>query len=433
MATVRVQKDSLSATFGTKDGARRWAISCETAMKNGTYVRTAWERGRMGVMPVETPRDADDTDQEPAGSDTVDAVDPNTPSVRWTLKHALQKWAAQVVVYSDEEKAWRKKYDRIKVWMQHPILADKPLCDITPKDLQAHVDARLAGKMSFRVIKDPKKLEKLAKTRTKGVKPNTIRNDMFVLSAMFQYAATKVDAHDKGWELPIENPVDRVVLPGQPKARSRRLMQARDDTELGERERLRKALSELPEHLHPKIMTCVYDLAIETGMRQSELLDLRLHQVRKYGNVVMIIREDSKNDETRNVTMSPRAGRALGDLVAMLPRGYRSDPDTKLIDLPWYKLATRWKKARTIAKVTGLTWHDLRHEGISIMAEKGLTIGELQAQSGHKTVDILVDYINAVPATIAAKLARDQEFEQPEPKAKPKPRKPRPKATDKFA
>lgn len=60
------------------------------------------------------------------------------------------------------------------------------------------------------------------------------------------------------------------------------------------------------------------------------------------------------------------------------------------------------------AGVTGLTLHDLRHEALSRQAAAGLTIGELQQQSGHRTAQILLRYVNAAPRMLAESLARDK-------------------------
>jgi integrase len=64
----------------------------------------------------------------------------------------------------------------------------------------------------------------------------------------------------------------------------------------------------------------------------------------------------------------------------------------------------RWRRMREKTGITNLKIHDLRHEALSRMAEKGLHIGELKAQSGHKTAQTLLRYVNAVPANIAQKL-----------------------------
>lgn len=64
----------------------------------------------------------------------------------------------------------------------------------------------------------------------------------------------------------------------------------------------------------------------------------------------------------------------------------------------------RWRTARKASGIKGLHFHDLRHEGVSRMAEKGLTIGELAEQSGHRTAQVLLRYVNAKVSEVAKKL-----------------------------
>lgn len=56
------------------------------------------------------------------------------------------------------------------------------------------------------------------------------------------------------------------------------------------------------------------------------------------------------------------------------------------------------------AGITGLTFHDLRHEAITHLAEHGLTIMELQAISGHKTMQMLLKYTHLRAEDLALKL-----------------------------
>jgi integrase len=51
-----------------------------------------------------------------------------------------------------------------------------------------------------------------------------------------------------------------------------------------------------------------------------------------------------------------------------------------------------------------LKFHDLRHEGLSRMANRNLTLGELQAQSGHRTAQVLMRYLNARVVEVRRKL-----------------------------
>lgn len=133
-------------------------------------------------------------------------------------------------------------------------------------------------------------------------------------------------------------------------------------------------------------------------MRKSEILDIRLGQIQREGKITVIKRPDSKNGHPRKVTASNAVVTALNILVDNLPKD--AGPDTKLISLNRDELSWRWKLARRKAGVTNLTWHDLRHEALSILANSGANIGVLQAQSGHKTTKTLVRYINPTPREI---------------------------------
>ena len=52
-----------------------------------------------------------------------------------------------------------------------------------------------------------------------------------------------------------------------------------------------------------------------------------------------------------------------------------------------------WDRLRTRATITNLTFHDLRHEAISRMFDRGMKIHEVMAVSGHKTASQLFRYV----------------------------------------
>lgn len=57
------------------------------------------------------------------------------------------------------------------------------------------------------------------------------------------------------------------------------------------------------------------------------------------------------------------------------------------------------------AKIENYTWHDLRHECLSRLAERGdLSVLELSAISGHKTLQMLKRYTHLQAESLAKKL-----------------------------
>ena len=58
-----------------------------------------------------------------------------------------------------------------------------------------------------------------------------------------------------------------------------------------------------------------------------------------------------------------------------------------------------WDRLRTRANITDLTFHDLRHEAISRMFDRGMKIHEVMAVSGHRTASQLFRYVQTKSIT----------------------------------
>ena len=102
------------------------------------------------------------------------------------------------------------------------------------------------------------------------------------------------------------------------------------------------------------------------------------------------------------MVLTTRAAATLDELLGRLPP--HADADHRLIRLDAMEVTYRWRLARSRTQVKGLRFHDLRHEGLSRMAEKGLNLGELREQSGHRTAQVLLTHVNARVSEVAKKL-----------------------------
>jgi integrase len=67
-------------------------------------------------------------------------------------------------------------------------------------------------------------------------------------------------------------------------------------------------------------------------------------------------------------------------------------------------LRLAWERLRRRAGVSGLRFHDLRHEAVSRFFEKGLNMPEVAAISGHRDPRMLMRYTHPKAEAIAAKL-----------------------------
>ena len=173
-----------------------------------------------------------------------------------------------------------------------------------------------------------------------------------------------------GWDLG-DNPVEKIRLPKNNPPRERRLKP-------GEYERLKIASSETKVwYLWP-----IIDFAIETGMRRSEILNMKWEHLGLDKKRVLL--PMTKNGSSRWVPLSKKAIKILKDI----PRS--TDHVFPMTDVA---LRQSWERLRNRANLIDFTFHDLRHEAISRMFEKGLNVPEVASISGHKTVSQLFRYV----------------------------------------
>ena len=120
-------------------------------------------------------------------------------------------------------------------------------------------------------------------------------------------------------------------------------------------------------------------LAIETGMRRRELLNLKWQHInlnRRTCHLPM-----TKNGSSRDIPLSSCAIETLRDL----PRNLSG------VVFPLSPVALRrlWRGARGRASIEDLRFHDLRHEATSRFFERGLKVMEVASINGHKDLRML--------------------------------------------
>ena len=192
----------------------------------------------------------------------------------------------------------------------------------------------------------------------------------------------KIAMNEWGLSLAL-NPADKVKRPAPPKARQRRL-------EAGEYIALERAASQTKNpYLWPIVI-----LAIETGMRRSELLGLTRDDIDLKSRTAYL--PDTKNGSSRTVPLSSKAVAVIRNLDKT--RAHLFPISDNAIRLSWDKLKKR-------AKLNDFRFHDLRHEAISRFFERGLSVAEVALISGHKDPRMLMRYTHLKAEDIALKLA----------------------------
>jgi integrase len=215
--------------------------------------------------------------------------------------------------------------------------------------------------------------------RLKCVAPATVVRELSTVSH-----ALDIATREWGLWLP-RNPVKLIRRPSIPRGRTRRLRDDEEQRLLGACDRGRTPL------LRPLII-----LAIETAMRRGELLDLSWQHIDFDLKVAHL--PCTKNGDSRDVPLSRRAIQMLHELRADGVKGERVFPMTgNAVRLAFEHLRVR-------ARMSDFRFHDLRHEAISRLFEKGLSIVEVSSISGHREFKMLQRYTHLRAANLVARL-----------------------------
>ena len=271
-----------------------------------------------------------------------------TQAENTTLGELLQRYLLEITPH--KKGAAVERY-RINAWLSHPLSA-RFLSTLRSIDLANWRDSRI----------------KL------GRSPNTIKLELAVLSHMFNVAI-----HEWGFES-LTNIAELVRIPKLPNGRTRRVSD----------EDLNRLLSFSSSYELPYIAR----LAIETGMRRSEISSLNYTNINFTDRTARLL--DTKNGEERLVPLSS----ICIVIIKNLPRRV----DGKIFGITPHAISYAFIRACKRAKLNDLHFHDLRHEAISRLFEKGFSLAEVATISGHKTWSMLKRYTHLKAEDLAKKL-----------------------------
>ncbi|MCG5531824.1 site-specific integrase [Halorhodospira sp. 9621] len=287
---------------------------------------------------------------------------------------------------SPQHKGAEAESYRLAAWERCNPLRDVALADLRSSDVAAWLEQR-----------------------AQTVKEDTVRRERGLLQQVIEHAR-----NEWGYTLP-ENPVARARRPkrgNSSNARTRRLLP-------GEEERILEACRPTPQRgrynppTRNAYLEAVVIVALETGMRQGEIVKLTWSTIDKDTRVATIL--DSKNGETRSVPLSPRVMSTL----STIPRS----SEGKVFPFDGETIKKAWKRACKRARAnydfdcaaTGiapdprmfhdLRFHDLRHEATSRLFERGFSVMEVSSVTGHKDLRMLKRYTHMNAATLAERMA----------------------------
>lgn len=286
-----------------------------------------------------------------------------TEAERTTLSDLLERYLAEVTPL---KKSALSETTRIKRLLREEDLCCFKLTALTPRLLAEYRDRRLGD-----------------------VSGSSVNRELSLISHVLNTATRE-------WELPISNPVRVIRKAKENPGRERRLTkdeEARLLAQLEPSSRTERGMFESGGTQNPWIKPIVL-FALETGMRRGEILSLTWSNVDISKRVARLT--DTKNGEGRSVPLTLKSKA----LLECLPRSI----DGRVFATSAEAVKLAFARAVERAQIVDFHFHDLRHEAISRLFEKGLNVMEVASISGHKTLQMLKRYTHLSSESLLSRI-----------------------------
>jgi len=226
----------------------------------------------------------------------------------------------------------------------------------------------------------PKDIEQYRAARFKEVSKATINRTLNCLSSLYNRAIE--------WGKAEYNPMSKIKQFKVPDKRIRYL----------EKEEIEKLLTTIDQltagnkhgqytHLKPIVI-----VALHTGMRKSEILGLKWHDIEIKRNIIHL--HDTKNGEKREVPMNKTVQKAI--------IGVLKNPESQYVFCnqgckPYGNVRKSFFTACKKAGIINFRFHDLRHTFASQLVMSGVDLNTVRELLGHKSIKMTLRYSHLSP------------------------------------
>ena len=144
----------------------------------------------------------------------------------------------------------------------------------------------------------------------------------------------------------------------------------------------------LPEHLKP-IVIC----ALQTGLRKSNILQLRWELVDMEFKFIEVLAQNNKGHKIIKIPISEKLYKVLQSLPKISEYVF-ANPETKQ---PYKDISEGFKNACKNAGIENFLFHDLRHTVATRLVEKGIDLRVVQEIMAHSTIITTQRYMHPTP------------------------------------
>jgi len=228
------------------------------------------------------------------------------------------------------------------------LFGNKKLSEITPEDSDTYKRRRF----------------------NEGAKPATVNRELAVIKHLFNLASKwhkffGDNPVSQSGLLEVQNLVERILTPEE----EQRLLNA-----------------------SPKYLQGIITVALNTGMRQAEILGLSWEWIDRENNLITLPQTNTKAKKTRRIPISTVLRKLFRELKLQAGKSKFVFPSTNGLDkhLTWLKHS--FKTACKKAGIEKLRFHDLRHTTATRLVESGIPLHAVAKLLGHSTVKVTERY-----------------------------------------
>ena len=141
------------------------------------------------------------------------------------------------------------------------------------------------------------------------------------------------------------------------------------------------------------------DIAIESGMRQGEIHALKMSDIDFDKGIIKVLRKDPKSEGGKKLCKVPLL-KGVREAILRAQEDFGGRDKLFTVEKSG-SISDKFAEIRKKVGITGLTFHDLRHEAISRMFERGMAVEQVRLVSGHSSLDQLSRYTNLRPEEVS--------------------------------
>ncbi len=322
-------------TRKTKQGRERWYID----------FKDSGERVRQVVESAKSRAEAVKVLQEKVSEAFNKVYNPDAEKSKTTFQELADSYLNNYAKAS--KKSWKDDMYRIEAHMK-PFFGTYKLGDITPLSIEKYRVERLKI----------------------GVTKSTVNREITIMKKMFNLA---ID-----WKLTCSNPVLKVRLFSEKDTQKEKIITREEETKL---------LAEIPDYLKP-----ILNVALNTGMRRGEILNLMWEQVDLARRIIRV--RYTKSGKSRIIPINDDLLNEFLVLERLNCGNLYLFPNPKT-GLPYTEVKKSFKSACKRAGIEGLRFHDLRHTFATRLIQSGVDIITVRDLLGHFSVRVTQRYTHS--------------------------------------